>query len=164
MLTKFNAGLERLLYVVGGAFFLTFIACVLFQIAARNLLSGTFIWTDEIAMFCFIWTVFLGSAVGYRRGVHYVVEVLPASFTRTNLALALLALFLCLPLIWVLAINGWTYANMSWRRFSFSLGLPMFYQNAAVAVAGAAMAIFSVELIVDTARRLFTAPQQEVQK
>lgn len=161
MLTRFNAGLERFFYLVGGAFFLAFILCVLFQIVARNSSLGTFVWTDEVAMFCFVWTVFLGSAVGYRRGVHYVVEVLPASFTRTNTALTLLALFLCLPVIWVLTVNGWTYAEMSWRRFSFSLGFPMFYQNAAVAVSGAAMAIFSLELIVATAGRLFTNRQVE---
>ena len=64
-------------------------------------------------------------------------------------------------MIWVLTVNGWTYAEMSWRRFSFSLGFPMFYQNAAVAVSGAAMAIFSLELIVTTAGRLFTNRQVE---
>ncbi|MFV0332764.1 MAG: TRAP transporter small permease [Tropicimonas sp.] len=155
MLRSFNSVIERICYVAGGAFFLAFILCVLFQIASRNLLPGTFVWTDEVAMFCFVWSVFLGAAVGVRRGVHYVVEILPAHFRRTNLALTLLALILCLPLIRVLVINGWSYADMSWRRYSFSLGFPMFYQNVVVAVSGAAMALFSVELIVETYRRLF---------
>ena len=154
MIRSFNTALERLYYIAGGAFFLVFVGCVMFQILARNLLSGSFVWTDEIAMFCFIWSVFLGTAVGFRRGAHYVVEILPIHFVRANLALTLLALALCLPLIGLLAIDGLTYAQMSWRRFSFSLGYPMFYQNIAVAVSGAGMAIFSLELIAETYRRL----------
>ncbi len=157
MLTKLNSGIERLCYVAGGTCFLIFILCVLFQILSRNLLPGSYVWTDEVAMFCFVWSVFLGAAVGFRKGVHYVVEILPAHFERSNLALALLALVLCLPVIWVLIVNGWSYADMSWRRYSFSLGFPMFYQNVVIAVAGAAMMLFAIELIVRTATRLFSS-------
>ncbi|HBS21826.1 MULTISPECIES: TRAP transporter small permease subunit [Thalassospira] len=155
MLHKFNSVVERVYFIAGGLFFLAFIACVLFQIASRNFLPGSFIWTDEIAMFCFIWSVFLGATVGFRRGAHYVVEIFPVHFVRSNLALTLLALVLCLPLIYVLATDGLTYAEMSWRRFSFSLGYPMFFQNIVVTVSGAAMAFFAIELVADTWCRLF---------
>ena len=148
MLRRVNAALEKALYLLGGALFVVFIVVVLFQIGSRNLMPGTFVWTDEVAMFCFVWSVFLGAAVGLRRGVHYVVEILPQRFARANQALMLLALILCLPLIWVLAVNGWSYADMSWRRYSFSLGYPMFYQNVVVAIAGGAMALFAVELVL----------------
>jgi TRAP-type C4-dicarboxylate transport system permease small subunit len=136
MLHKFNSVVERVYFIAGGLFFLAFIACVLFQIASRNFLPGSFIWTDE-------------------RGAHYVVEIFPVHFVRSNLALTLLALVLCLPLIYVLATDGLTYAEMSWRRFSFSLGYPMFFQNIVVTVSGAAMAFFAIELVADTWCRLF---------
>ena len=148
MLSRLNNAVERVLYFVGGAFFLVFIVVVLFQVGSRNLFPGTFVWTDEIAMFCFVWSVFLGAAVGYRRGVHYVVEILPPSFVRTNRVLMIVAALLCLPMIWVFVVNGWSYADRSWRRYSFSLGYPMFYQNIVVPISGAAMALFSIELLV----------------
>src|SRR3989442_8185908 len=37
---------------------------------SRYVLVRTFTWYDEIARGCFVWVVFLGAAVGVRRGAH----------------------------------------------------------------------------------------------
>lgn len=147
MIGKLNSAIERVLQIAAGLLFVTFIVTILFQVVARNFIAMSFVWTDEIAMFCFIWSVFLGAAIGYRHGLHYVVEVFPETWVRTNRALALVALVLGFPLIWVLATSGWDYAQMGWRRYSFSLGFPLFYQNVAVALSGAAMILFTLEIL-----------------
>lgn len=147
MIGKLNGAIERVLQIAAGMLFATFIVTILFQVVARNFIAMSFVWTDEIAMFCFIWSVFLGAAIGYRHGLHYVVEVFPETWIRTNRVLALIALVLGFPLIWVLAVNGWDYAQMGWRRYSFSLGFPLFYQNVAVALSGAVMILFTLEIL-----------------
>src|SRR3989442_9362184 len=38
---------------------------------SRYVLVRTFTWYDEIARGCFVWVVFLGAAVGVRRGAHF---------------------------------------------------------------------------------------------
>ncbi|MHC5654238.1 TRAP transporter small permease [Stappia sp.] len=148
MLSRVNSTIEKILTTVGGLLFATFIVVILFQVFARNFIAMSFVWTDELAMFCFIWTVFLGAAVGYRRGLHYVVEIFPEHFVRTNGVLKLLALVLGFPLIWVLATSGWDYAQLGWRRYSFSIGYPLFYQNICVALSGAVMILFTVEIAI----------------
>ncbi|WP_421952950.1 TRAP transporter small permease [Pelagibacterium sp.] len=146
MLIKINDLVETILRVLGGLLFSTFIITVLFQVFARNFIAMSFVWTDEIAMFCFVWSVFVGTAIGYRQGLHYVVEIFPEYFIRTNKVLKLLALILGFPLIWVMATSGWDYAQLGWRRYSFSLGFPLFYQNVVVAISGATMILFTIEI------------------
>ncbi|MGP9809022.1 TRAP transporter small permease [Halomonas sp. AOP12-C2-37] len=155
MLTRLGNVLEKAYYITGGLFFLIFIITILFQVFARNILSGTYVWTDEVAMFCFIWSVFLGAAVGFRKGIHYVVEIFPAPYTRINGALRFIALLLCVPLVWVFIKHGMDYAQMGWRRQSFSIGFPMFYQSVALPLSAIAMAFFTVELVVRDVRSLF---------
>ena len=41
---------------------------------SRYVLFSTFTWYDEIARACFVWVVFLGGAVGVKRGAHFVCE------------------------------------------------------------------------------------------
>lgn len=146
MISKFNNIIEAMLKITGGVLFAAFIVVILFQVFVRNFISMSFVWTDEIAMFCFIWSVFLGAAIGYRHGLHYVVEVFPEHYVRINLFLRLLAIALGFPLIWVMAVNGLEYAQLGWRRYSFSLGFPLFYQNIAVVISGAAMMLFTIEI------------------
>tara|TARA_R110002124_G_scaffold149793_2_gene315963 strand:- start:11283 stop:11783 length:501 start_codon:yes stop_codon:yes gene_type:complete len=148
MLSKLNGLIETILKLAGGLLFAAFILIILFQVFARNFIAMSFVWTDEIAMFCFIWSVFIGAAVGYRHNLHYVVEIFPEDFVRTNKALKLVGLLLGFPLVWVLATGGWDYAQLGWRRYSFSLGYPIFYQNVVVALSGAVMVLFTIEIAI----------------
>lgn len=156
MLRKINDLIEALLRVTGGLLFIAFITTILFQVIARNFIAMPFVWTDEIAMFCFIWSVFIGSAVGYRKGLHYLVEIFPENYVKINNLLKILALFLGFPLIYVLTTSGWDYAQLGWGRYSFSLGIPMFYQSIIVPICGIVMMLFSCELLVTNTRELFT--------
>lgn len=155
MLRKLNDLIEAALRITGGVLFTAFVITVLFQVISRNFISMSFVWTDEIAMFCFIWSVFIGAAIGYRKGLHYVVEIIPEQYVRTNKLLKLLALLLGFPLIWVLTTSGWDYAQLGWRRYSFSLGYPLFYQNVVVPISGLVMILFTIEIAIRSIRELW---------
>ena len=43
---------------------------------SRYVLASTFTWYDEIARACFVWVVFLGAAVGVKRGAHFRLHLL----------------------------------------------------------------------------------------
>ncbi len=61
---------------------------------SRYVLARTFTWYDEIARAAFVWVVFLGAAVGVKRGAHFrlhlLVDVLPRPLQRVALGLGLL--------------------------------------------------------------------------
>jgi TRAP-type transport system small permease protein len=149
-----NDLVERVFMIVAGVLFAIFIATIFYQVLARNYLSISVNWTDEVALLCFVWSVFLGAAVAVRRRAHYVVELLPEGFITANNALRLFGSVACLPVIYVLVVHGQIFTGMGLRRASVSLGIPLAYVFAAIPVSGLAMAAFSVEVIRDDLRRL----------
>lgn len=146
---RLNDLIERLFLFVGASLFAIFVAVIFFQVMARNYIKISVVWTDEVALICFVWSVFLGAAVALRRRAHYVVEVLPSRFLRTNNGLKLFADLATLAVVYVLVVGGWTYVGMGMRRFSVSTGVPLAYAFAAIPISGFAMFCFSLELLVD---------------
>ena len=47
---------------------------------SRYVIRSTFTWYDEIARLLFVWIVFLGAAVGVRRGAHFRLHLLVDRF------------------------------------------------------------------------------------
>ena len=53
------------------------LACdLMLGVFSRYVLFRTFTWYDEIARACFVWVVFLGAAVGVKRGSHFGLHML----------------------------------------------------------------------------------------
>ncbi len=149
-----NTLIERVFITVASALFAVFIAVIFYQVLARNWLMISVGWTDEVALMCFVWSVFLGAAVALRRRVHYVVDIFPASWVNATNALRLFGAVACLPVIYVLLVHGYVFSGMGWRRLSVSLQLPLAYVFAAIPISAAAMALFSIEVILDDIRQL----------
>ncbi len=67
---------------------------VFLGVFSRYVLVQTFTWYDEIARLCFVWMIFLGAAVGVRRGTHFrlhlVVDRFPPALVRAAQGLSLL--------------------------------------------------------------------------
>jgi TRAP-type C4-dicarboxylate transport system permease small subunit len=77
---------------------------------SRYVLARTFTWYDEIARAAFVWVVFLGAAVGVKRGAHFrlhlLVDLLPRPLQRAAQALALLV---AISFSLVLIHQGWAF-------------------------------------------------------
>jgi TRAP-type C4-dicarboxylate transport system permease small subunit len=149
-----NTLIERVFITAASALFAVFIAVIFYQVLARNWLMISVGWTDEVALMCFVWSVFLGAAVALRRRAHYVIDILPASWINTTNALRLFGALACLPVIYVLLVHGYVFSGMGWRRASVSLQLPLAYIFAAIPISAAAMLLFSIEVILDDVRQL----------
>ncbi|MGO2131341.1 MAG: TRAP transporter small permease [Halomonas sp.] len=156
---RINDLIERVFLKVAGTLFAIFIVTILYQVVARNYLKISVAWSDEVAMACFIWSVFLGAAVALRRRQHYVIEVLPKHFVITNRALRLLGGLACLPLIYVLVVHGQILTDMGWNRRSVSLGTPMAYVFMVIPISGVAMLLFSLEILHEDLRALCAGHQ-----
>lgn len=85
--------------------------CTFLQVVVRFVLPkiGLVVsvpWTEEVARYLMIWTVFLGAAIGVRRGqliaLEFFVRSLPDAFTRVvRAAVTVLCLSFFVMLIWV---------------------------------------------------------------
>ena len=68
----------RMLKILLTLLMLLMIVPVLLQILSRY--SGIFpryIWTEEVARFCFVWIVMIGSMIAVRDETHFKVDLLP---------------------------------------------------------------------------------------
>lgn len=118
---------------------------LLLGVFSRYVLFSTFTWYDEVARVCFVWAVFLGAAVGIKRGAHFglhiVVDRLPPRARRmlgvaTPLAIILFSV--------VLLIQGWAFMDLGWFQQTPVMGLPKAWVYAAMPVGGALMIGYSL--------------------
>lgn len=58
-----NTLIERVFMLAAGTLFAVFVATIFHQVLARNLVMVSARRTDEVALMCFVWSVFLGAAV-----------------------------------------------------------------------------------------------------
>ena len=58
-----------------------------------------YIWTEEVARFCFIWIIMLGSMIAVRDGTHFDLDVLPAPKTAPGKAIARIIVHVAMLLV-----------------------------------------------------------------
>ena len=148
-LTRFNDLVYRVFVWVCGLAIVAVVVSVSYQVVSRYFLFGGTPWSEEIAVYSFIWAVMLGNAIGVRDHSHMVADILPPnmgwfwdrfieSLTHaTHLVIGILFLW------W-----GWRYADMGWFRYSDILGFPMFYMFVAAPVTAVAMITFLTERFI----------------
>src|SRR5437868_9903118 len=92
---------------------------VTLQIVSRyTALIPSWIWTEELSRFLFIWMVMLGSMVAVREGTHFVVDVLPDLSPRPAAALRIVANVFVLILALVFVWWGVQFVRFGWDHTS----------------------------------------------
>lgn len=154
LLTKLNHGIEKLFMFASVILLVTFSSIVFIQIIFRNIFKIPMMWSIEVSLLCFFWAVFLGAAVGLRYRRHYTVELLPESFVRTNLILDIISHLIVLVLIYIFVVHGYRFAAMGFSKMSTSIAMPQGYFFLSLPVGGAAMVLFSLELLINDIKEL----------
>ncbi len=58
-----------------------------------------YIWTEEVARFCFVWIIMIGAMVAVREGTHFDVDLMPAPNTKREAGVSKLIVHLCMTLM-----------------------------------------------------------------
>jgi TRAP-type C4-dicarboxylate transport system permease small subunit len=107
-----------------------------------------YIWTEEIARFCFVWIILLGAMIAVRDRTHFDVDVLPhSSNPKIEFASKLLVHFAILLMAFSFLWWGQDFYVLGARQRSEIFGLPMWMIYVAWPVAGASWALFTFENI-----------------
>src|SRR6266853_1726029 len=116
---------------------------VTLQIVSRyTALIPSWIWTEELSRFLFIWMIMLGAMVGVREGSHFVVDVLPDLPPRANAFLQIVTNFLVLVFALVFVWWGVGFVRFGWDQSSELAELPMAFIFMAWPVAGVIWVLF----------------------
>lgn len=152
MLKTVNGAIEKLFLAVGWPMFFAYIAAIFTQVLARNYLHIPLTWLDELARMLFLWTIMLGAAVAVRRRVHYDVVLVSDRHRKSAFALKVVAHAVSLAVMLAMLVYGWQYTEMSLYTESEALEVPWAYTYVSMPLAGAAMAAFWLETVIDDVR------------
>ena len=128
---------------------------VTLQIISRYThLIPSYIWTEEMARFLFIWMVMLGAMVGVREAIHFEVDVWPELGARANAVLRIVSNLFVLVFAVVFVYWGINFVSFGWYQESELAELPMPFIFAAWPLAGATWVLFLGESFVANVRIL----------
>ena len=129
---------------------------VTMQIVSRFTgLIPSYIWTEELSRFLFIWMVMIGAMVALREGTHFEVDVWPDLSPRSAAWLRIVSMLLVLLFALVFVYWGVQFVRFGWKQESELAELPMPFIFLAWPVAGFTWLLFGGEALVRDFRILF---------
>ena len=112
-------------------------------------LIPSYIWTEEMARFMFIWLVLIGAMVGVRESSHFEVDVWPTLSRRGEAAVRIVASVFVLVFAFVFLWWGIDFTRFALNRISELAELPLWYIHLPWPLAGATWLVFLGEQMWD---------------
>lgn len=120
---KYINYIERIQIILGSVFLVVFVLATLIQVSTRYL-GISAIWTEEVSVNSFIWSMFLGAAVMTRKKQHFSFDLLSSKLSKANscgltiLQNIILIIFCILGLIYGSEITS-IFWNSRWITIPF---------------------------------------------
>ena len=128
---------------------------VTLQIISRyTALIPSWIWTEELSRFLFIWMVMLGAMIGIREHSHFEVDVWPDLPPKPTAWLRIISHLCVLGFALVFVWWGVEFVRFGWNQTSELADLPMGFIFVAWPLAGLTWVLFLGEAFVEGFRVL----------
>ena len=118
------------------------------QAVMRYLFRHPLLFVDDVVVCCFAWTIFIGSAVAYREGMHFGLEFLDKLFSGKGLNIYKLGVkilsFFCFVFLFRLSIL--LYQKVG-TKILFTTKISYKWIDIAIVIGFALMIIYSAEAI-----------------
>ena len=115
-------------------------------------LIPSYIWTEEMARFMFIWTIMLGAMVGVRESTHFEVDLWPQLPPRGEAVARLLGRLGVLLMAFIFVFAGIEFTKFAWKRTSELADLPLWLIHVAWPITGFSWIAFLGEQVVNDLR------------
>jgi TRAP-type C4-dicarboxylate transport system permease small subunit len=120
------------------------------QIFSRyTALIPSYIWTEEMARFLFIWTIMIGAMIGVRESTHFEVDIWPKLPARGEAVVRLIGRLGVLAAALVFVFAGLHFTEFAWQRTSELAELPLWLIHVAWPLTGLSWIVFLGELMLD---------------
>ncbi|MFM1989223.1 MAG: hypothetical protein RJA99_2180 [Pseudomonadota bacterium] len=113
-----------------------------------------YIWTEEMARFCLVWMIMLGSMIGVREGTHFIVDVFPSATGRFGALLNLFASLAVLVFALIFTWFGIEFTRFAVNRTSELAELPLWMIHIAWPLTGITWLVFLGEHVAAQWRAL----------
>ena len=115
-------------------------------------LIPSYIWTEEMARFLFIWTIMIGAMIGVRESTHFEVDIWPRLPPRGEALVRMLGRLGVLVAALVFVWAGIEFTKFAWHRISELAEMPLWLIHIAWPVTGMTWLVFLGEHLIDDAR------------
>ena len=134
---------------------------VTLQVISRyTALIPSWIWTEELSRFLFIWMVMLGAMIGIREHSHFEVDVWPDLGPKPTALLRIVSNLFVLGFALVFVWWGIEFTRFGWDQLSEIAELPMWTIFIAWPLAGVTWVLFIGESFVANLRILREGAQR----
>jgi len=156
---RFIAACHRALVALMAAAVAVLIVPVTLQTFSRYTeLIPSYLWTEELARFMFVWMIMLGAMIGVRERTHFEVDVWPTLGERGDAMLRMVSNLFVLALALVFAWWGIDFVRFGWDQLSEIAELPMWTIFVAWPLTGLMWTLFLGEGFVDDLRTVMRGP------
>lgn len=152
----------RLLKVIMTLLMVFMLFSVSIQIVSRYTgIIPRYIWTEEVARFCFVWIIMIGATVAVRDGTHFDVDLMPSPKTKREEGVSKLIVHIGMTLMaMVFAWYGVQFARFGWIQTSEMSGINMLSIYISFPLAGVTWVLFLMEKIVEDIGLIVSKPSE----
>ncbi len=118
-------------------------------------LIPSYIWTEEMARFLFVWSIMIGAMIGVRESTHFEVDLWPTVPRRVEAVIKLVSKIAVFIFALVFVWSGIEFTRFAWFRFSELAELPLWLIHIAWPVCGFTWIAFLGEQMLDDLRVIF---------
>ena len=138
------------------------LVCVSIQIVSRYTgIIPRYIWTEEVARFCFVWIIMIGAMVAVREGTHFDVDLMPSPKTQREAGVSKLIVHFAMTLMAIVfAWYGFQFARFGSIQVSEMSGINMLSIYISFPLAGMTWILFLIEKIVEDIALITRKPSE----
>ncbi len=143
---KFFSNFEE---IFASSFIIITTLLVMMNVVLRYFLKTGIYWSEEVATGCFVWSVFLGAAAGYKRKVHVGVDMIINLFPSTAKYIATIVVDAILVFI-----NGYItyiaiiYLSLSYKKPTPVLGISSAFISSSILLSFAIMSGYAIRFLI----------------
>ncbi len=121
-----------------------------------------YIWTEEVARFCFVWIIMIGAMIAVRDGSHFDVDLFARARTNTEQAIRDLIVHISIAIMAIFFLGyGIRFAQFGWIQNSEMSGINMAAIYLSFPLAGLTWLLFAGEKIIADIRLIRTSPRDK---
>jgi len=151
--------LELILMILCGVLCFGFSLSVTADIVTRTM-GHPWLWLQEVTSTLFIYAIFIGAAVATRRNDHlYLTAISEALHGKARLIVEIIIRIVVLGVAFCLIWFGYINYLRGFGSFRLPSGTPIASLYAAIPLAGALIALFTIEQLVNGIRNGFDHPE-----
>ncbi len=148
--------LEKIIEYIMVVLVFAFTALIFVQVVSRYVFNNTVTWSEQAGRYLFIWLVFLGLPILYRRGEHVgftmVVEKMPK---KVQNIISIVIDILVLVFAVFLLVQSIRFCGKVAHKTMIGLGLNQLFVHTCQPTCAVLLAIFDIECIVKRFKELF---------